>query len=560
MRRFKHPDVRKPGAFCCLLTGTLFLLVIGWYTGDGKYIYEAANHNFGAEKKLELDLSKMLDKHPHQSNRSEIRKHVALYQVKNGDPRKDSRDLREERTDNSTETAQAVKPNTLQTRTDTKLSPNVTSKIKAPEVVSRAKDNNLDDLQSNRSEEKRNLRDLLQINNATVDQVTNLTKTKLNVTTDNVKLLSKTERNTDSFESSTEAFFETTSDVGNYSKIERKTKHNGVIKDKNNSTSINKNSSRINYIIENPTVCYHGDVDVLIFVETSVTNEERRMAVRRTWGRKEFLNILKVRVIFVLGTTTTERTESEEKVRNETSVYGDIIQGDFIDSYKNLTTKGLFAFQWIVQHCLKAKLVIKVDDDMFINIFKLRDIVKQYGGHSKLFVCDVRPNGTGVIERDESSKWLVTDARFDGMTYFPVTYCYGYIVMLTTEMLPDLVREVPNTPLFWIEDVYLYGLLPSKLEEVEYKSIYGNLSVDEIYGLLCHVIDPDCNLVATRVTTTRITKLLWYTSLNFALRVFRNEATSVQLPFYIKKELKLLRAWFKNEEKFLSTLEIGYYI
>ena len=38
-------------------------------------------------------------------------------------------------------------------------------------------------------------------------------------------------------------------------------------------------------------------------------------------------------------------------VETESFIYGDIIQGDFIEHYHNLTLKGLFALSWISQHC-----------------------------------------------------------------------------------------------------------------------------------------------------------------------------------------------------------------
>lgn len=51
--------------------------------------------------------------------------------------------------------------------------------------------------------------------------------------------------------------------------------------------------------------------------------------------------------------------------------YGDIVQEDFVDSYRNLTHKAIMALRWVSQNCQNAKLILKADDDIFINIFKL---------------------------------------------------------------------------------------------------------------------------------------------------------------------------------------------
>ncbi len=53
------------------------------------------------------------------------------------------------------------------------------------------------------------------------------------------------------------------------------------------------------------------------------------------------------------------------------TAYGDLVQENFIDSYRNLTLKTLMGIRWASIHCSNAKFVVKIDDDVIINPFYL---------------------------------------------------------------------------------------------------------------------------------------------------------------------------------------------
>lgn len=61
----------------------------------------------------------------------------------------------------------------------------------------------------------------------------------------------------------------------------------------------------------------------------------------------------------------------QRAVEFEAEQYGDIVQEDFLDTYRNLTYKGIAALKWIDQLCPHARWVLKTDDDIFVNTFNL---------------------------------------------------------------------------------------------------------------------------------------------------------------------------------------------
>ena len=60
----------------------------------------------------------------------------------------------------------------------------------------------------------------------------------------------------------------------------------------------------------------------------------------------------------MMGTPTTE--DDIRTIQEEHRLFGDIVQGSFIESYRNLTLKAVMALKWVTTYCTNAKYVIKV--------------------------------------------------------------------------------------------------------------------------------------------------------------------------------------------------------
>ena len=62
--------------------------------------------------------------------------------------------------------------------------------------------------------------------------------------------------------------------------------------------------------------------------------------------------------------SATNDTEEENKLLDESMSYGDLVFGEFIDSYFNLTVKSLSALEWSLSSCQDTKAVVLIDDDV----------------------------------------------------------------------------------------------------------------------------------------------------------------------------------------------------
>ena len=149
------------------------------------------------------------------------------------------------------------------------------------------------------------------------------------------------------------------------------------------------NPHPFSFTITNSHACEGTNVFLLVYVHTAPRNWKRRMMIRQTWGDVRQYTQHVVRVVFVLGTSTTDGWPNiSESLALENDLYHDIVQENYIDSYRNLTYKAIGALRWIQRYCPQTKFVLKTDDDLFVNMFDLlQRIDEQYSSYSKTIFC-----------------------------------------------------------------------------------------------------------------------------------------------------------------------------
>ena len=117
-------------------------------------------------------------------------------------------------------------------------------------------------------------------------------------------------------------------------------------------------------------------------------------------------------MIFLVGQHVNN--SHQEQLENEHKEYGDIIQETFIDTYANLTIKSLMLLKWFIKNCDRTQYVMKTDDDMYINLVKLYEIVQTNQKRNLLvgsLICDAVPI------KDPDNKWFVPSYMFSEKKY-----------------------------------------------------------------------------------------------------------------------------------------------
>ncbi|CAG2256837.1 B3GALT1 [Mytilus edulis] len=195
---------------------------------------------------------------------------------------------------------------------------------------------------------------------------------------------------------------------------------------------------------------------ILVLIYSASYKFNGRQIIRNTFGSISNFANRYIEYVFVLGQTNNDTLQG--KIEQENYRYKDMIQGNFIDSYKNLTFKRVFSLFWVNKYCKDAIFVIKIDDDITINIPLLIPYLNN----------KVDKNITNVLEcftmfkiqpyRIPRSKWYTSFSDYPFPTFPP--FCAGPSSIMSINVIRQMYKATSIVPFFWLEDVYGSGFLP----------------------------------------------------------------------------------------------------
>ena len=210
---------------------------------------------------------------------------------------------------------------------------------------------------------------------------------------------------------------------------------------------------RYRYLHTVDDVCssHGGPIRAVVVVCSAVENVARRDAIRRSWGAPRHVAALGLRVVYVVGRAPGRDGDVSVEARR----HGDVVQADFADSYANLGVKSLAALRWAAERAACARFVVKSDDDVFVNAPLLsRDLAAT--AHRRFVMGHVIARARPV--RTRGAKWYTPTSLY-GADVYP-TYVSGAAYVISGDgVLPLLRAAAARSSVFWIEDVYVTGML-----------------------------------------------------------------------------------------------------
>ena len=205
-----------------------------------------------------------------------------------------------------------------------------------------------------------------------------------------------------------------------------------------------------------PEKCQKSGGILVALVHSAPKNTKLRNALRDTWGST-------IKTIFVLGSSTTYN----EDIRKEAEEFKDILQFDFRDAYRNMTYKHLSGYHYMVENCNAFKYILKSDDDQAIDTFHLPLYLNHFipaQDSSKFYLCRVMSDiEEKTPKRDLESKWYVPYSEYKHDLY--PEYCAGWAYVTNIETMTSVLNASRNESYFWIDDLYVTGILLQKLVE-----------------------------------------------------------------------------------------------
>ncbi|XP_049818436.1 beta-1,3-galactosyltransferase 5-like [Aethina tumida] len=195
-------------------------------------------------------------------------------------------------------------------------------------------------------------------------------------------------------------------------------------------------------------VCSKNSPMMLHVVISAANHNLHRDAIRKMCKN----DTTTVKTIFALGLPKNETLQ--KKIEQENYLHEDIIQGNFDDTYRNLTYKHVMALKYLNYYCPKTNYLLKTDDDVFVNTKVLQQFVPILKTHhpSNLIMCKVLKKEP--VHRTRS-KWNVKKAEYLPDIY--PTFCAGWMIIYSSDVVQYLYKKTHErkSEFFWIDDVFV---------------------------------------------------------------------------------------------------------
>lgn len=215
------------------------------------------------------------------------------------------------------------------------------------------------------------------------------------------------------------------------------------------------------YVLNNENVCDTDDIIAVFIVTSYFGNVETRSSMRRAFGADD-LRAHKWRRVFLLGEAPKDKYTTQLSINDESHRYGDIIQGNFSEAYRNLTYKHIMGLKWAATYCPSTKYIIKMDDDTVVNMYMLKSILDSLEMmQNRDFIAGYKLNKMKPI-REPANKWYVTREEYAPSNY--PSFVSGWFYITNPQSATKLAILANYEKYFWIDDVFVTGILASKLK------------------------------------------------------------------------------------------------
>ncbi|XP_065221459.1 lactosylceramide 1,3-N-acetyl-beta-D-glucosaminyltransferase-like [Planococcus citri] len=230
-----------------------------------------------------------------------------------------------------------------------------------------------------------------------------------------------------------------------------------------------KNVSRraIDYINQNydtsfthfsKDICIVRQPQILIIICSRPRNVFLRQSIRLTWAR--WADQYNITILFLMGYPVDNRLDA--KLLEESNLRRDLILEGFDDTYNNLTLKTIFMLKWVQMYCAEVPFVLKLDDDVYVNLENLHNYVMkiQKNDLSKLLVGKVEPNAKPY--RDLTNKWYMPYYLYKSEQY--PNYTQGVAYLMSKQVASKLYEYSLTKEFLHLEDVFLTGICAQELD------------------------------------------------------------------------------------------------
>ncbi|XP_068130455.1 beta-1,3-galactosyltransferase 1-like [Hyperolius riggenbachi] len=207
------------------------------------------------------------------------------------------------------------------------------------------------------------------------------------------------------------------------------------------------------FLINQPGKCLNRKPFLVLLVTVESHDIISRNTIRETWGDETNYPDVDVLRLFLVGRPPMVVDAGQRLLEEESALYGDIVQQDFLDTYDNLTLKSLMGMQWVAKYCPNASYVMKVDSDVFLNVnYLVHHLLHPELPAHENYITGYFVYHTGPI-RNKFSKWYIPHELYPGDTFPPYPSGPGYV--FSADMAKKIYDVAQGIIVINLEDVFI---------------------------------------------------------------------------------------------------------
>lgn len=240
----------------------------------------------------------------------------------------------------------------------------------------------------------------------------------------------------------------------------------------NRSSTKLLNLTDFRFTLQLPACAPH--IDVLIIVKSAPARLAHRQRLRERVGQQlvrtgAHAQRLVFMVAAVLGGGGSgdhaQQRGLQQQIVAEHRAHRDLVQANFVDSYRNLSYKTVALLRWKLDRCPHANYMLQTDDDVWTDVRQMHAMMapplsalRALPRHDLLLCSSPGSTLPSRSLRGYTTKWVVTWAEYPHLAY--PRYCLGAAVLLTHDVVGRLHAQAQRTTRFlWMDDVFVYGIL-----------------------------------------------------------------------------------------------------
>lgn len=180
-------------------------------------------------------------------------------------------------------------------------------------------------------------------------------------------------------------------------------------------------------------------------------NKDRRDAIRRSYGVNSLYKGFKAKFVFLIGASADEPSSL---VEDELEEHDDILFGDFVDSFHNLTFKDSMFFTWTIHNCPDVQWAFKGDDDVLVNPFGLMAFIEENKEYEEAGIWGNKLPQQPKVKKDKSGVGKkYGDDIWPEDKYPP--YVSGGGLVINRKAIFALQENIKITPIIPIDDAFI---------------------------------------------------------------------------------------------------------